>query len=116
MKRIMLLLAVVAAMVTVLVFAAPAFAVAGSPGAPILPKTSQPDGPPENSGPPGKLVDPQAADTQAPDVTLGGFASEFAVADATVHGVPFGHHILVDTGYTPGECAQNPLPCIPPPQ
>ena len=107
MRRTSLVLAVVAAMVTVLVFAAPALAVG-----PSLPADSDPAGPPENSGPPGKAVDPQADDQERG--TLGGFASEAAVADATVHGVPFGHHILVDLHHTPGECAQNPLLCLPP--
>ena len=104
MRRTSLVLAVVAAMVTVLVFAAPAFAVG-----PSLPDASDPAGPPENSGPPGKAVDPQA-----PAGTIGGLASETVVADATVHGAPFGHHILDDLHHTPGECAQNPRLCLPP--
>src|SRR5215203_7179961 len=83
MRRTSLVLAVVAAMVTVLVFAAPAFAVAGAPGAPDLPDEALPAGPPEPSGPPSKDVDPKA-DTQAPTPTLGGLASEIVVDDATV--------------------------------
>jgi hypothetical protein len=54
MGRTSLVLAVVAATVTVLVFAVPAFAVA-----PDLPLASDPSGPPPNSsGPAGKDVDP----------------------------------------------------------
>ena len=105
MRRTSLVLAVVAAMVTVLVFAAPAFAVAGAPGAPDLPDEALPAGPPEPSGPPSKDVDPKA-DTQAPTPTLGGLASEIVVDDATVHGAPPGHHILADLHATPGELAQ----------
>jgi|SRR5215211_6862250 len=116
MRRTSLVLAVVAAMVTVLVFAAPAFAVAGAPGAPDLPDEALPAGPPEPSGPPSKDVDPKA-DTQAPTPTLGGLASEIVVDDATVHGVPPGYHLLADVEHTPGECAQDPSICfIRPPQ
>src|SRR5215218_5363653 len=50
MRRTSLVLAVVAAMVTVLVFAAPAFAVAGAPGAPDLPDGPLPARPPQPSG------------------------------------------------------------------
>ena len=102
MKRIFLVLAVAAAMVTVLVFAAPAFAVA-----PSLPDASDPAGPPD-SGPPGV----EDVDPNAPAGTIGNLASEIVVDDATVHGVAPGHHILDDIGYTPGECVQNPLPCL----
>jgi hypothetical protein len=97
MRRTSLVLAVVAAMMTVLVFAAPAFAVG-----PSLPVASDPAGPPENSGPPGgKAVDPKA-----PAGTIGRLASETAVADATVHGAPPVHHVIADFGVTPGEFIQ----------
>ena len=104
MKRILLVLAVTAMMV-VMVFAAPAFA-----DAPSLPDASEPAGPPwtETSGPPGV----EDVDPKAPAGTIGNLASEIVVDDATLHGVAPGHHILDDIGYTPGECVQNPLPCL----
>jgi len=101
MGRTSLVLAVVAAMVTVLVVAVPAFAVAPDRGA------SDPSGPPPNEdsgGPAGKDVDPQA--DAAPVDTLGGTASEIIVDDATVHGAPPGYHIMDFTHLTPGEVAQ----------
>ncbi len=71
MRRTSLVLAVVVAMVTVLVFAAPAFAVS-------LPSDAQPSGP---QPPDGTQVTP---DPKAPNNTIGDLASGEAI-DATRH-------------------------------
>ena len=101
MKRTSLVLAVVAGMVTVLVFATPAFAQQpacfenfGNACAP---------GPQHETG--------GYAEPQPPEDST----AELAAGEAlfiTGHGGPPGYHVLAATPYTPGECVQDPALCF----
>jgi hypothetical protein len=100
MRRTGLVLALVAAMVTVLVFTAPAFAVDPSK-APTIPDASNPAGPggknPETGAdnpPPQDTVNPKiGGDPQAADGTIGELATDYTVHTTDV-GAPAGHHII----------------------
>jgi len=106
MRRVRLVLAVVAAMVTVLVFAAPAFALP-SP-------TAEPEGGSAGQNfnhdihlnlQPNEGYSPGGAGDLHGENTIGGRVAEQALT-TTGHGTPIGHHVMHVTGQTPGENIQ----------
>jgi len=115
MRRTSLVLAVVAAMVTVLVFTAPAFAVEdhrpAGPGG-TNPETGGDNPPPEN------ILNEGETPPQAPTDTVGGLATGVVLLDVAGHDIPPGWHIVNDLGQTPGELVQqcsdlpNPIDCL----
>jgi len=104
-------------MVTVLVFAVPAFAVdlgesdpSGPGGADVdtgtgdnPPLTGKDNPAPENIG--------GESDPQAPGDTIGGLAT-LITTHSQEFGAAAGHHVIEATGSTPGECVQEPAPCL----
>ncbi len=114
MRRTSLVLVVVAAMVTVLVVAAPAFALPSTNAYPAG-SGGLDDDPPENIG------GVSEKDPQAPANTVGGLAS--GVAHHTIEeGGPPGYHVMEDQDRTPGDLVQEcsdlpfglpPIYCLP---
>ena len=105
MRRTSLVLAVVAVMVTVLVVAAPAFAIS-------LPEASDPAGPggknPETGNdnrPPENIGGQSTTNIAAPEGTTGELATDYTTHAHEV-GAPAGHHVIDATPYTPGELVQ----------
>jgi hypothetical protein len=112
MRRTSVVLVVVAAMVTVLVFAAPAFAVnlgASDPAGPggIDPKTGE-----------DRRIVPIAekSDPKAPPGTTGGLVTDYIQFEQTVGGAPPGHHLIDVFGVTPPEVLDLCTSASPPPQ
>jgi hypothetical protein len=94
MRRTSLVLAVVAAMVTVLVFTAPAFALPSDTANPQGPSAGKAEG-----------IGGQS-DPKAPANTVGGLAS--GLAHHTIEeGGPPGYHVMHSQGRTPGELVQE---------
>jgi hypothetical protein len=104
MRRTSVVLAVVSVMVTVLVFAAPAFAIPSpnahpsGPGG-IDPVTKEDSPEPDNIGGESDVY-------SQPDGCIGGIASGQALS-TTQHGGPPGHHVMHVTGEPIGQTIQD---------